>query len=50
MYAAATFSFIPLVGAEFLEFLPHLFFWLAFVAWCATASATLRRFAASTRR
>jgi tellurite resistance protein TehA-like permease len=49
MYAAATFSFIPLVGAEFLEFLPHLFFWLAFVAWCATASATLRRFA-STRR
>ncbi|HEY1300327.1 MAG TPA: tellurite resistance/C4-dicarboxylate transporter family protein [Stellaceae bacterium] len=41
MYAAATFNFLPLVGAEFLAPLPRCFFWLAFAAWCGTAVASV---------
>lgn len=50
MYAAATFGFIPLVGAGFLGFLPHLFFWLAFATWCATALASLGQLRGDARR
>jgi tellurite resistance protein TehA-like permease len=50
MYAAATFSFTPLVAAEFLDFLPHLFFWLALVAWCGTVLATIGQLVGQTGR
>jgi tellurite resistance protein TehA-like permease len=42
MYTAATWTFAQAIGAEFLTPLPHMFLWLAIIAWCATFFGMLR--------
>jgi len=46
MYAAATLTFARAIGAEFLTFVPRVFFWAAIAAWCLTFFGMMRRLVA----
>jgi tellurite resistance protein TehA-like permease len=42
MYAAATYRMAGAMSLEFLDFIPHVFFWIALAAWLATFVGMLR--------
>jgi tellurite resistance protein TehA-like permease len=48
MYAVATFELARALSLGFLDLIPHVVFWIAFVAWALTGGGTLR--AAVSRR
>jgi hypothetical protein len=49
MYAVGTFKMAEAMSLGFLDFIPHVFFWIALVAWVLTFAglvhSLVRRFA-----
>jgi tellurite resistance protein TehA-like permease len=43
MYAAATFKMADALSLDFLDAVPHVFFWIALAAWLATFTGLARR-------
>lgn len=43
MYAVATFKMADAMSLEFLDFIPHAFFWIAVVAWVPAFVGMARR-------
>ncbi|HEX6026843.1 MAG TPA: tellurite resistance/C4-dicarboxylate transporter family protein [Solirubrobacter sp.] len=42
MYAEATYQMAGVMSLEFLDFIPHVFFWIALAAWLATFTGMAR--------
>jgi tellurite resistance protein TehA-like permease len=47
MYAVATFRMADAMSLRFLDFIPHVFFWIALAAWVLTFAGMARRIASA---
>jgi tellurite resistance protein TehA-like permease len=47
MYAVATYKMADAMALEFLDFIPHVFFWIGFGAWALTFTGMVRHLARS---